>query len=113
MLLKWTTYSPNHPWYIISCKNPRIKGIEARGNTDGMRIILAKIDSNLRVVIHHNASNILSIRSAVHLQEERCRVVTVCSVRRWLTYFEQYSQWLSSIQSSKTIDFRVVEVIIA
>jgi hypothetical protein len=79
-----TLYLPNHPWNVVGREDPCIKGVETSRYTDGMRIILAKIDGNLRVVIHHDASNILSIRIAVHLQKERCGVVPVSSVRRCL-----------------------------
>lgn len=76
------TCLPDHPWHIVGSEDPCIEGVEACSNTDSMGIILSKIDSNLGVVIHHDTCDILPIRSAVHLQKERCRVVPVPSVRK-------------------------------
>lgn len=68
---------PNHPWHIVGRENPCVEGVEPCSNTDRMRVILSKVDGNLGVVIHHDTRDILSIRSAVHLQKERCRMVPV------------------------------------
>src|SRR6478735_8193670 len=68
---------PNHSWHVISRQDVCVKCVETSGDAYDIRIILAEIDRNLRIVVYHHACNVLVCWSSVHFQVKWRRLITM------------------------------------